>query len=155
MTKTLLLAALGSTLALGFAAAPASAHKRNHHTKHHAMAPMAGMKLMGSLTGAAEIPAADPDGTGMFMASINPGHNKLCYTLTSTMIAAPTAAHIHAGEAGTNGPPVVMLMTTPGEHCVAIAPALAMKIMKEPDDYYVNVHTAVYPDGAIRSQLSK
>jgi hypothetical protein len=32
---------------------------------------------------------------------------------------------------------------------------LAKDILKDPADYYVNVHNAEYPAGALRGQLSK
>lgn len=152
MNKMLMLASLGAALGVASVGGPALAHTRHHH---HAAPAMGGFKLMGTMTGAAENPAADPDGRGTFMARINPGHDKICYTMTTAMIAAPTAAHIHSGAKGVNGPPVVMLDTSAGEHCTAIASDLAMKIMKDADGFYVNVHTADYPGGAIRAQLKK
>ena len=39
------------------------------------------------------------------------------------------------------------------EKCVAIEPAVAQALLSSPADYYVNVHNADYPGGAVRGQL--
>jgi hypothetical protein len=141
--------------------APADhADHANHASKsgkdHKAVKPLGGIKLSASLTGSVETPSGDPDGTGQFTARLNPGHSQLCYTLTSAMIAAPTAAHIHIGKAGEAGPPVVPLAAQAAtETCVAIDKAVADKILADPASYYVNVHNAEFPGGAVRGQLSK
>jgi hypothetical protein len=110
--------------------------------------------LSASLSGPVETPKGDPDGAGTFTARLNAGHDQLCYTLTSTMIGAPTAAHIHAGEQGVAGPPVVPLQPQATDSCVAIDKAVADKILADPSGYYVNVHNAEYPRGAVRGQLT-
>jgi hypothetical protein len=39
--------------------------------------------------------------------------------------------------------------------CTRAAPALVSAIVANPSNYYVNVHNAPYPEGAIRGQLSQ
>ena len=39
------------------------------------------------------------------------------------------------------------------EGCETVSRALADAIRKSPQSYYVNVHNATYPNGAIRGQL--
>jgi len=116
-----------------------------------------GVELMASLTGAAEAPApGDSDGTGTFTGRLNVGQGQLCYTLTSAKLGTLTMAHIHAGKAGVAGPPVVTLKTNaPSESCMAVDKAIAQKIVSDPGDYYVNIHTSDHPGGAIRGQLMK
>ena len=122
--------------------------------KHHD----GGRKLGASLSGAVEVPPGDPDGTGMFSGTVNPGQTKVCYTLSVARIATATMAHIHRGAAGVAGPPVVMLMTPASGHSAACAPVtrdLAKELIANPAGFYVNVHNAAYPAGAVRGQLMK
>lgn len=118
-----------------------------------------GRKLTTTLSGAAEVPGpGDTDGKGTFTARVNPGQGQVCYTLTVAMIAAPTAAHIHRGATGVAGPVVVALKApTNGasKACVTVTRELAMALIKDPQDYYVNVHNAAFPSGAVRGQLAK
>jgi hypothetical protein len=112
--------------------------------------------LTAQLTGGAETPPAALDGTGMFMGRVNPASGQLCYTLASKGLDTLTVAHIHVGAIGVAGPPVVMLSPdVPSETCIAVDKDVAAKLVASPGDYYVNVHTAKYPKGAIRGQLTK
>lgn len=118
-----------------------------------------GRKLSTTLSGAAEVPGpGDADGTGAFSARVNPGKNEVCYTLTAEMIDAATGAHIHKAAVGAAGPVVVALdppADGSSEACVTVSHEIAMALVKDPQDYYVNVHNAAYPGGAIRGQLAK
>jgi hypothetical protein len=67
-------------------------------------------------------------------------------------------AHIHKGDPGKDGGPVVMLKAPANgssHGCVGVKAAVGKDLAADPDDYYVNVHNADYPDGAIRGQLHK
>ena len=73
-------------------------------------------------------------------------------------IEAPTAAHIHAGAAGKSGAVKVQFKKASDgswKGCVGADKALLNDIMTKPGEYYVNVHTADFPNGAIRGQLGK
>lgn len=100
----------------------------------------------------------DPDGSGTAMVRVTPGTGQLCYTLSAQMIEPATAAHIHEGPAGGNGP-VVVEFTPPtsgmSSGCVDVGRDLASDIVKMPSDYYVVVHNAEYPAGALRGQISR
>jgi hypothetical protein len=116
-------------------------------------------RLTAFMTGAKEIPGpGDPDGRGQ--AEIHLGDGRLCFDLSWRNIGAPTAAHIHAGTRTEAGPVVVTLFdgrvpSTINEvgGCVRVANALLRQIRQAPSRYYVNVHNAAYPGGAIRGQL--
>ena len=116
-----------------------------------------GPRVNAALTGANEVPAADPDGTGTAKIDIASALNTLCTDLEVRDIGAVTAAHIHRGAAGVNGPPVVTLSAPidddDSDDCDVVADAVLDEIVDNPAGFYVNVHTADYPNGAIRGQL--
>jgi CHRD domain len=118
-----------------------------------------GRTLSTTLTGAAEVPGpGDPDGSGTATLTVNPGLGQICYELTVSGIAPATAAHIHVGAVGVAGPVVVPLdPPTDGTSsgCAEVSRELALPILMSPSNYYVNVHNAEYPAGAVRGQLSK
>lgn len=117
-----------------------------------------GKTLYATLSGANEVNGGDPDGTGMATVRINPGRGTLCYSINVSNIAPATMAHVHDGDAGSAGP-VVRGLTAPtsgsSEGCATISRELAISIITDPEGYYVNVHNAEYPGGAIRGQLEK
>ena len=135
-------AAVIATIAVGDAA-PASAD--------------VGFRALGTtLTGAEEIPAADPDGVGAAGVLVNVRRGRVCYTLAVKDIAPATLAHIHEAPAGVNGGIVVHLIAPTNGFsaaCTPVDPALAAKIANSPENYYVNVHNADFPGGAVRGQL--
>jgi len=118
-----------------------------------------GRKLQTTMTGAAEVPGpGDPDGTGTAKIVVNHGQARVCYDLVVSNIVAATAAHIHRGASDVAGPVVVPLgAPSDGDSsgCVDIDKALAKEILKYPARFYVNVHNADFPAGAIRGQLAK
>ncbi len=120
-------------------------------------AALAATKLNAVLNGASETAGGDPDGSGKFSAEVEPDSGDFCFTLSVARLDAPTAAHVHSGKAGTDGPPVVTVQVTGNgtDECVAIDPEKLKAIVAAPGDYYVNVHTAAFPNGAIRGQLAK
>lgn len=124
-----------------------------------ALADPSGRKLSTTLTGAAEVPGpGDPDGRGTAKVTVNVGQSTVCYSLTVSNIAPATAAHIHEAPAGTAGPVVLPLVApTNGSSgaCATVDRELAKEILKNPADYYVNVHNAEFPAGAVRGQLAK
>jgi hypothetical protein len=118
-----------------------------------------GRPLSAVLTGAAEVPGpGDPDGSGTAHLTLNQGQGRICYKLTVAGIAPATAAHIHVGSEDEAGPVVVGLAPpTSGSSsgCATVDAALIKAIRQHPENYYVNVHNADFPAGALRGQLSK
>ena len=110
-----------------------------------------------TLTGAQEVGPGDPDGTARAEISISDELGQICYDINNVRAIGPvTAAHIHEGAAGTNGPPVFTLTANGNRNYVGCddAPqALQDRIARTPTQFYINLHTAEFPQGAIRGQL--
>jgi hypothetical protein len=117
-----------------------------------------GAKFTTTLTGATEVPGpGDPDGAGAAKLTVNPGLGTICYALTVRNIEPAVGAHIHEAPVGVAGPIVAHLQLpspTSSSGCVTDR-ALARDIVRNPADYYVNVHTADYPAGAVRGQVRR
>jgi len=114
-------------------------------------------KLTATLTGAAETPPGKADGTGGFTVTVDPETNDFCYSLWADKIGKPTMAHVHSGAAGASGPPILTLEVTgkDNDECLAVDKEKLDPIVANPAGYYVNVHTADFPGGAVRGQLAK
>jgi hypothetical protein len=127
-------------------------------------------QLTAQLRGANEVPPADPDGRGL--AFVDTGRTRVCFALLWTNIGPPIFAHIHSGVAGVNGPVVVLFFDVPeptGSPPAALpdtitaaagciggqSAALLRDIRRHPSAYYVNIHNAEFPGGAIRGQLRR
>jgi hypothetical protein len=137
----LALGLLGVTSWLGVPAAHAAA------TSEHA-----------DLTGAEEVPNPGPAGArGSAAITLDDAANTVCYQLTYEGIGKPTMAHIHTGAKGVAGPPAVNLdIAKNGDKgCVPADPSVLAAIRDDPAGHYVNIHTAEFPKGAIRGQLTK
>ena len=117
-----------------------------------------GAPLSATLLGANERPVlGDPDGSGWFTATFNPGTGEVCYAYEVTGVDPLAAAHIHVASAGSPGPVVIPLppsSPTGGSGCVTADRDLIISILQDPSAYYFNVHNATYPGGALRGQLS-
>lgn len=115
------------------------------------------VKLVATLTGPAETPPGKPDGTGGFKVELDPDTNDFCYSLWGDNIGTPTMAHLHAGAAGTSGAPVITLEVTgkDDDACIAVDKAKLDPIVADPSAFYINIHTAEFPGGAVRGQLAK
>jgi Cu/Zn superoxide dismutase len=142
-TVMVLLAALAAGSVLVFSAADA-ARKPVTKTFHVA------------LTGESEDPAADPVATGTATIKVR-SDGRVCYQIAAKNLPRAVAAHIHKGKAGVSGNVVVALKTPNAagnaKGCRKASKKLARTMMKSPGAFYVNVHTAEFPNGAIRGQL--
>ncbi len=118
------------------------------------------------LSGAAEVCPTAPTtcggpGTGTATITIDRNAQTVCYSITTQNVALPLlAAHIHEALAGQAGPVVVPLFTAPVNSattsgCVTgVNKNLLKDILRNPEEYYVNVHNAPFPNGAVRGQLA-
>ena len=121
----------------------------------------AATRLTATLTGAAEAPSAgDPDGTGTASVNLDATKGEVCYEVSVQKIDRPVGMHVHEGQTGKSGPIVVPLTTptatdTTTKGCANADRTLIGRIAATPGDFYVNVHSATYPQGAVRGQLSQ
>jgi hypothetical protein len=112
--------------------------------------------LFASMNGAKEVPKGDPKATGTAEIKLNAATGKVCWEFALKGVKGPSAAHIHKGGPGVAGPVVVPFGTAfKRTGCATAAKAVINAILAKPLAYYVNVHTAKYPAGAVRGQLSR
>jgi len=112
-----------------------------------------------TMTGNAESPAGDPVATGTATVRLRAGQGQVCYRVSADNLGgAAVAMHIHKGAAGAAGPVVIPLATPNADGkaagCAGVSRALVGQILASPAGYYLNVHTAAFPGGAIRGQLT-
>lgn len=113
--------------------------------------------LVAVMNGANEAPGpGDTDGFGL--AGLRFEGTTVTYVMQVKNIGAPNASHIHRGVAGQPGPVVINLATALPNNLasgsVTASAALIEEIRRNPAGFYVNVHNAEFPNGAIRAQLS-
>jgi hypothetical protein len=110
--------------------------------------------LHATLTGSAETPKGDPDGHGT--AEVKISGRKVCWEIKVSKVQRILAAHIHKGKAGVAGPIVVPFgKVFRAKGCTTTTAAIAAAIQRNPGAYYVNVHNAKYPGGALRGKLRR
>jgi CHRD domain len=117
----------------------------------------AAQTLVGVLNGTNESPGpGDADGFGL--AGFRIEGTTIAYSIMVQHLTTPTASHIHRGAAGVPGPVVITLASSfPNNFASGVASANASlidEIRRNPTGFYVNVHNADFPNGAIRAQLS-
>ena len=103
----------------------------------------------------------DPsDGDGWGVAAIGVDGDTTRYYIWVTDIAAPTAAHVHTGVAGANGGVAIDLEASFAEVSNntyiargVVSGGSTAALLDMPGAFYVNVHNADHPAGAIRGQV--
>jgi hypothetical protein len=118
--------------------------------------------LRATLTAAAVPTGGDPAGSGEAYVVVDTASGRVCTVVVVRGVAAIIAAHIHKGAAGVIGPHAIDL-NTPIDYgtgtavsvtCTTESPALVADLVANPSGYYVNVHSAGRPLGALRGQLT-
>jgi len=124
------------------------------------------------LTGKDEVPSVKTKAEGDVKFKLSMDGKQLTYKLVVKNIENPTAAHIHRGMKGKNGPPLANLFTGPKKkgkfsgvlsEGTITAQDLSGDLMGKSlgdleqliksGETYVNVHTDAKPDGEIRGQI--
>ena len=117
--------------------------------------------LTTALSGAQEVPAIATPGSGTASLAVDLNSGAVSGTVTFTGLTAnATAAHIHQGAAGANGPVILPLAggegvtagtwTVPTGSILTAAQLTALRA----DGLYVNIHTGTNPGGEIRGQIA-
>lgn len=119
-------------------------------------------RYVAHLGGEEEVPPVTTDARGEGYFYLTPSLGILHYTIAVTDIVSATASHIHLAPIGTSGGVIFPLFnassgaTLDDEH--PLGGALQLNAQNLVDlltgYYYVNVHTADVPSGAIRGQIS-
>lgn len=100
--------------------------------------------------------ALDPDATGSARLELG-GASIRFHIRTSANLGKVVATHLHQGGVGVNGPMAIEL--NPGfegdtlEGSIPVNTDLAARILANPSQYYVKLHSRKFPGGAIRGQL--
>ncbi len=116
-------------------------------------------RLYTRLSGANERPTPNNSpGIGDAIVYVYP-NNVVCTTVRVVRLTTPvTGAHIHIAPPTSAGPIVVHLNPpTSGVSttCTAVSADLANALRTNPTNYYVNVHTQMFPGGEVRGQLAR
>jgi hypothetical protein len=107
-----------------------------------------------ALNGAQEVPPTTSPATGTGTVELNATEDTIVVNLSfSGLVAAQTAAHIHApAPAGTNAPIVVTFpLGQLSNQSFSVTPTIAQQI--KTGQSYFNVHTPTFPGGEIRGQI--
>lgn len=112
--------------------------------------------LVASLNGAQEMPPNASTATASGNATVDMATQVLTATLTSTGLVG-TAAHIHNGAPGSNGPVVFALTETPagsGHWSTTVTLTREELHLLLAGNYYFNIHSPTFPNGEIRGQIT-
>jgi CHRD domain len=114
-----------------------------------------------NMIGSVEVPPGDPDGSGEATFKLKKKKEQVCFKVSFQGIDDPFAGHIHPGGPGETGPPLVPMwegttgLASPVKDCVDAEKNVIKQIIKNPGDFYVNIHNDAFPAGALRDQLAK
>lgn len=115
---------------------------------------MPGSNAVGvKLSGAEEVPPVKTDGSGS--GSFRLAEDGTVTGSVTTKKVAGTAAHIHLGAKGRNGPVIVPLEKNGDTYSVPAGRKLSQAQIKawKAGELYVNVHTARHKGGEVRGQI--
>ena len=116
------------------------------------------VRLWTSMNGANQVTLpGDPDGFGLAGFTVDDTTNRVCAAIVVLNIAPSNATHIHFGFAGQVGEHAVGFLAPAAGwsySCDTVSEAILQGLLSHPEGFYLNVHNAEYPLGAIRGQLA-
>lgn len=100
--------------------------------------------------------SGDPDAQGTAIVQLNASQGTVCFTFeVRDLDGTVTAAHIHRVATGEIVVSLEPISGARSSGCVSgLAHDLVQDIARHPTNYYVDVHTDVYPDGAVSGTLN-
>ena len=110
----------------------------------------------GLLSGANEVPPTTTTAAGRGRAELDPNTLGVFVTITTTGMTA-TAAHLHLGAVGANGPVIVPLTQGPTNTWTSAAGmklTQAQAVAFAAGGIYFNAHSAALPGGEVRGQAA-
>jgi CHRD domain len=119
--------------------------------------PVNTVNFAATINGANEVPANASAATGSLQGVLDKTTNIFSVTLNYTGLTA-TNMHIHKGPAGVSGGVLFGLSTAPFSSPVSYSsPALSAGQVDSLMNnlYYINIHSAAFPAGEIRGQITK
>ena len=112
------------------------------------------------LTGPEEVTpqGGDPDGFASGTVTLNRATNTATWNLVYGNLDPVSDSHIHIGALGVGGSVVIPFGTgntagTPNTLSGTTTDPDVTAVFDNPAGYYVNIHTSVYPAGAVRGQV--
>jgi hypothetical protein len=105
------------------------------------------------MEGAQEVPPAASPALGVAEMSIDAAGVASIVVSYGGLLGVPTASHIHLGAVGTNGGVAVPLTASGGQFVATFTPSSAQLTALRSGQWYVNVHSTMFPGGEIRGQL--
>lgn len=107
-----------------------------------------------ALSGRNEVPPVETGASGSGTVTVKADRSVDVRITVQGM--TPTAAHIHTGAAGANGP-VAVPLTKSGDNAFTAAPGARFTEAQfesyKAGNTYINVHSAKHPGGEVRAQL--
>lgn len=122
-----------------------------------------GQTLGAVLTGAQEVPSNSGAGFGNATVTFDAARQNVTVNATVANLGSTiTGFHIHEAPAGANAGIVVNFMPGAGitftngtaSGTAPVTAEVATRMLQNPSNFYVNVHTQQFPGGAIRGQLA-
>ena len=130
-------------------------------------------QFMATLSGSMEVPPVVSTGSGIALLGFDPTRTRLNVLLVVSNLRQVTAAHIHLGRPGQNGPIVLFLFrpampvdlgasivltnaTFPAANLTGPLVGMPLATLAQQmmaGNTYVNVHTVAHPDGEIRGPI--
>jgi subtilisin family serine protease len=121
--------------------------------------PSPSFKFTVPMSGAEEVPAVATNTTGTTTITYDLATNRLDYTLhiSATSGVTITAAHIHTGNAGSNGAVIYPLFSGSNNGSLTVSGTLTLTAAQENTflvhGLYVNAHSTDKPAGLVRGQI--